>query len=73
MDMLNHDFYVFRNDEDGQVNVVYRRRDGDYGLIAPEALRRDPPCPGAQPGPAGADEACATMIRVVPTTSRARP
>jgi putative sigma-54 modulation protein len=37
MEMLNHDFYVFRNDEDGQVNVVYRRRDGDYGLIAPEA------------------------------------
>ncbi len=36
MEMLNHDFYVFRNDEDGQVNVVYRRRDGDYGLIAPE-------------------------------------
>ncbi len=36
MDMLNHDFYVFRNDADGQVNVVYRRRDGDYGLIAPE-------------------------------------
>ena len=36
MDMLNHDFYVFRNDDDGQVNVVYRRRDGDYGLIAPE-------------------------------------
>jgi putative sigma-54 modulation protein len=36
MDMLNHDFYVFRSDEDGQVNVVYRRRDGDYGLIAPE-------------------------------------
>jgi putative sigma-54 modulation protein len=37
MDLLNHDFYVFRNDDDGQVNVVYRRRDGDYGLIAPEA------------------------------------
>lgn len=37
MDMLHHDFYVFRNDADGQVNVVYRRRDGDYGLIAPEA------------------------------------
>lgn len=36
MEMLNHDFYVFRNDEDGQVNVVYRRRDGDYGLIVPE-------------------------------------
>ena len=37
MDLLHHDFYVFRNDDDGQVNVVYRRRDGDYGLIAPEA------------------------------------
>lgn len=37
MDMLQHDFYVFRNPEDGEVNVVYRRRDGDYGLIAPDA------------------------------------
>lgn len=37
MDMVDHDFYVFRNEEDGQVNVVYRRRDGDYGLIEPGA------------------------------------
>ena len=37
MDLLQHDFYVFRNREDGEVNVVYRRRDGDYGLIAPGA------------------------------------
>jgi putative sigma-54 modulation protein len=37
MDMLHHDFYVFRNTLDGQVNVVYRRRDGDYGLISPDA------------------------------------
>jgi putative sigma-54 modulation protein len=35
MEMLDHDFYVFRNDADDQVNVVYRRRDGDVGLIAP--------------------------------------
>ena len=35
MDMLHHDFYVFRNDADGEVNVVYRRRDGNYGLIVP--------------------------------------
>lgn len=36
MDMLHHDFYVFRNDASGEINVVYRRRDGDYGLIVPE-------------------------------------
>ena len=36
MDMLHHDFYVFRNEADGQVNVVYRRRDGDFGLIVPD-------------------------------------
>jgi putative sigma-54 modulation protein len=34
MEMLGHDFYVFR-DEAGEVNVVYRRRDGNYGLIVP--------------------------------------
>ncbi len=34
MEMLGHEFYVFRN-EAGDVNVVYRRRDGDFGLIAP--------------------------------------
>ena len=32
MNMLGHDFFVFR-DEDGQATVVYRRRDGNYGLI----------------------------------------
>lgn len=36
MDLLHHDFYVFRNSESGALNVVYRRRDGDYGLIAPD-------------------------------------
>jgi putative sigma-54 modulation protein len=36
MDMLHHDFYVFRNEADGQVNVVYRRRDGHFGLIVPD-------------------------------------
>lgn len=35
MDLLHHSFYVFRNDTDGAVNVVYRRGDGDYGLIEP--------------------------------------
>ncbi len=36
MDMLHHDFYVFRDAETGDVNVVYRRGDGDFGLIVPE-------------------------------------
>ncbi len=36
MDMLHHDFYVFRDAESGDVNVVYRRGDGDFGLIVPE-------------------------------------
>jgi putative sigma-54 modulation protein len=36
MELLGHDFFVFFNADDGQMNVVYRRRDGDYGLIQPE-------------------------------------
>ena len=36
MELLHHDFFVFLNAETGQVNVVYQRRDGDYGLIEPE-------------------------------------
>ena len=37
MDLLGHDFFVFANAATGDVNVVYRRRDGQYGLIEPEA------------------------------------
>lgn len=36
MNLLGHDFYVFSNAETDQVNVVYKRKDGDYGLIEPE-------------------------------------
>jgi putative sigma-54 modulation protein len=35
MNLLKHDFYVFYHDETGKTCVVYRRRDGDYGLIVP--------------------------------------
>lgn len=35
MELLDHDFYVFTNADTGEINVVYRRRDGDYGLIEP--------------------------------------
>ncbi|MGB9777403.1 MAG: ribosome hibernation-promoting factor, HPF/YfiA family [Anaerolineae bacterium] len=36
MELLGHQFFVFLNAEEGGINVVYRRRDGDYGLIVPE-------------------------------------
>jgi putative sigma-54 modulation protein len=35
LELVGHDFFVFRNAESDQVNVVYRRRDGNYGLIEP--------------------------------------
>jgi putative sigma-54 modulation protein len=36
LEMLQHSFYVFANAETGAVSVVYRRGDGNYGLIEPE-------------------------------------
>ena len=36
MELLNHDFYVFRNSWTEEVNVVYKRKDGEYGLIEPQ-------------------------------------
>jgi len=36
MELLGHNFYVFRNKESKEINVVYRRHDDDYGLIVPE-------------------------------------
>lgn len=36
MELLGHAFFVFRNSATHDVSVVYRRRDGGYGLIEPE-------------------------------------
>ncbi|MDN5326843.1 MAG: putative sigma-54 modulation protein [Moorella sp. (in: firmicutes)] len=36
MNLLGHSFFVFSNAETEEVNVLYRRRDGNYGLIEPE-------------------------------------
>ncbi len=36
MELLGHNFFVFRNAETFEVNVVYRRKDRTYGLIEPE-------------------------------------
>lgn len=36
MELIAHSFFVFRNAETNEVNVVYKRKDGNYGLIEPE-------------------------------------
>lgn len=36
MEMVGHSFYVFRNEDNGNVNVVYKRNDGNYGIIEPD-------------------------------------
>ncbi len=35
MDLLGHDFFVFNDENTGMVNVIYRRKDGSYGLLKP--------------------------------------
>jgi len=37
MELLGHDFFIFLNADNNSFNVLYRRRDGNYGLIQPEA------------------------------------
>lgn len=36
MELLGHSFFAFHNEETGQINVVYKRKDDDYGLLMPE-------------------------------------
>ncbi len=38
MELLGHDFFVFVNAETDAVNVIYRRMDGNYGLLVPEVV-----------------------------------
>ncbi|HHT51327.1 MAG TPA: ribosome-associated translation inhibitor RaiA [Eubacteriaceae bacterium] len=35
MELLGHNFFVFSNGDTDEVNVVYKRKDGNYGLIEP--------------------------------------
>ena len=35
MNLLSHEFYLFRNAESGMLNVVYKRKENDYGVIEP--------------------------------------
>ena len=36
LELIGHDFFVFQNADTGEVNVIYRRRDGQYGHIEPQ-------------------------------------
>lgn len=36
MDLLGHNFFVYMDGDTGDVNVVYKRKDGNYGLIEPQ-------------------------------------
>ena len=33
MELLNHDFFMFKNEEEDCIYVVYKRKDGEYGII----------------------------------------
>lgn len=35
MNMLDHEFFMFRSGDSGEINVVYKRKDGNYGLLEP--------------------------------------
>ena len=37
MNLLEHQFFMFRNEDDNEINVVYKRKDGNYGLLTPDA------------------------------------
>ncbi len=36
MNLTSHDFFVYKNDKDGKVNIVYKRYDGGYGILEVE-------------------------------------
>jgi len=36
MELLGHDFFLFVSDASGKMNLLYRRKDGNYGLIEPQ-------------------------------------
>ena len=40
MDLMNNDFLVFTNAQSKEMNVLYRRKDGHYGLIEAAAARQ---------------------------------
>ncbi len=43
LELIGHDFFVFANVDTGRTNVVYKRRDGAYGLIEPQGPESQQP------------------------------
>ena len=37
MELLGHDFYVFKEAKTNEIYILYRRKDGDYGIIETKA------------------------------------
>jgi putative sigma-54 modulation protein len=37
MNLLGHQFFMFRNESNGEINVVYKRKNESYGLLEPDA------------------------------------
>ena len=33
MDLLDHDFFVYKDADTGSINIVYKRKDGNYGVL----------------------------------------
>ncbi|MGF1524119.1 MAG: ribosome hibernation-promoting factor, HPF/YfiA family [Leptolyngbyaceae cyanobacterium] len=40
LELIDHDFYMFRNVETGEINVVYERNHGGYGLLQPRQAKQ---------------------------------
>jgi putative sigma-54 modulation protein len=36
MNLIGHQFFMFRDESSGEINVVYKRKDGNYGLLEPD-------------------------------------
>ena len=33
LELVGHDFYIYRDDKTNDINVLYKRKDGNYGII----------------------------------------
>jgi len=53
MEALGHAFYIFVNAENERLNLLYRRQDGDFGLIEPVVAGTYTPGRGAKPAAKG--------------------